>query len=106
MKRSIGAVLITMWLSVAGVAVAGEAPSRPPGVAAENWVAVSDRLGIVLVEPIAPTDRVPRGPMPAPPADNVLLLKPPMGGYFMVKLGSSWTRLVIIEPIKGPAGVG
>ncbi len=105
MKRSIGAVLAMLWLS-ASVSVAGEAPSRPPGVTAENWVAVSDRLGIVLVQPIAPTDRAPRGPVPNQPGDNPLLLKPPMGGYFMVKVGSSWTRLVIVEPIKGPGDVG
>jgi len=35
-----------------------------------------------------------------------LLLRPPVSGYFMVKGASGWTRLVIVEPVKGPADVG
>jgi len=44
--------------------------------------------------------------MQMPPGGMPLLLKPPVGGYFMVKGAGGWTRLVVIEPMKGPADVG
>jgi hypothetical protein len=76
--------------------------NRPAGVTAEEWVPVSDRLGIVLVPPA-----VSREPLIAPMSPTTLLmvrpLKPAVGGYFMVRGPSGWVRLVLIEPVKGPA---
>ena len=81
------------------------APSdRPAGVTAEEWVPVSDRLGIVLVPPPA-ASREPLK-MPIAPTALILPLKPAVGGYFMVKGASGWVRLVVIEPAKGPADAG
>jgi hypothetical protein len=37
---------------------------------------------------------------------GALLLKPPVGGYFMVKGVAGWTRLVVMEPLKGPGDAG
>lgn len=41
-----------------------------------------------------------------PPGGTQLLLKPPVGGYFMVKGARGWTRLIVVEPAKGPADAG
>jgi hypothetical protein len=71
--------------------------NRPPGVAERNWVPVSDRLGVVLAES-------PKAPMAVSP--QVLLLEPPVGGYFMVKGRFGWIRLVVVEPAKGPGSAG
>jgi hypothetical protein len=30
----------------------------------------------------------------------------PVNGYLMVKRGSVWQRLVVIDPIKGPGSAG
>jgi len=100
MKRIAYATLVILSLSLNSyLSVAAGAQDRPAGVAAANWVPVSDRLGIVLVQSEAPA-AVPI------PNSQPLLLKPPVPGYFMVKGANGWTRLVIIEPVKGPADVG
>lgn len=125
MKRLAYAPIAALLLSLSYVSLSADPPDRPAGVAAENWVAVSDRLGIVLVEPtglsglgdrlemvlVDPggrTSRLPRDPGPivqlAP--SQALLLKPPVGGYFMVKGANGWTRLVVFEPVKGPGDAG
>jgi hypothetical protein len=33
-------------------------------------------------------------------------LTPPTPGYFMLKGASGWSRLVVIEPLKGPSAAG
>jgi hypothetical protein len=81
------------------------APSnRPTGVSAEEWVPVSDRVGIVLVQPPAASAE----PMNNPVSPTVLLrlLRPALGGYFMVRGAGGWVRLIVIEPAKGPADAG
>jgi hypothetical protein len=30
----------------------------------------------------------------------------PVGGYLMVKRGSLWQRVVIVDPVKGPGAAG
>jgi hypothetical protein len=99
MKRIAYATLAILSLSlVSYTSVAADAQDRPAGVTAANWVPVSNRLGIVLVQSEAPT--------PTPIPRTSLLLKPPVHGYYMVKGANGWTRLVIVEPVKGPADVG
>jgi hypothetical protein len=99
MKRFACGTLAILSLSLASyTSFATDAPDRPAGVTAANWVPVSDRLGIVLVQREAPVA------MPVPRTS--LLLKPPVTGYYMVKGANGWTRLVIVEPVKGPADVG
>jgi hypothetical protein len=75
---------------------AAAAPDRPKGVDIKDWVPISDRLGIVLVHH-----------QPAAAAGGqALLLRPPTNGYFMVKGADGWSRLVIVEPPKGPGEAG
>jgi len=98
MKRLAIASSAIVVLALSYAVISAEAPNRPAGVAANEWVAVSDSLGIVLVKE---SDRQARAMSP-----GALLLKPPVGGYFMVKGASGWTRLILSEPIKGPADAG
>jgi len=97
MKRLAYASIIAVMLSMSFGAIAEEASDRPAGVAAADWVPVSNRLGIVLLHREAPA---------AGSSHQALLLTPPVDGYFMVKVVDGWTRLVIIEPRKGPADIG
>ncbi|MET0281524.1 MAG: hypothetical protein ABW278_10435 [Steroidobacteraceae bacterium] len=109
MKRFIVGAVITAIAVISYVAVPAATAERPAGVTAKEWVSISASLGIVLVAGEAPivgrvdpdtrTTKLPPGGVP-------LLLKPPVGGYFMVKGAGGWTRLVVIEPTKGPADVG
>jgi hypothetical protein len=97
-------------------AVGADAPNRPPGVNASEWAPVSDTLGIVLVQqsygagdphvagPAGPGDDRGR-PLPITPQMG-LFLSPPANGYFMVKRGGRWLRLVVVEPFKGPGDAG
>jgi hypothetical protein len=97
MKRLAYASLAALLLLSSFASFSADPPDRPTGVKAEEWVAVSDRLGIVLVPQTG-------GYVAVPP--TALLLEPPVGGYFMVKGAFGWARLVVIEPVKGPAGAG
>lgn len=97
MKRLAYASVIAVMLSMSFAAIAEEASDRPAGVAAADWVPVSNRLGIVLHHRKSPA---------VGSFDQALLLTPPVDGYFMVKVVDGWTRLVVIEPRKGPADIG
>jgi hypothetical protein len=109
MKRLIIGAAITAIAAISFVAISADAPDRPDGVSAKNWISVSARLGIVLVEGEAPTvgrvdpdtklSQIPPGGLP-------LLFTPPAGGYFMIKGASGWSRLVVVEPLKGPGSAG
>lgn len=100
MKRVAYAAVAVLSLSlISYTSVAANVPDRPAGVAAVDWIPVSDRLGIVLVHREAS--------MPvALPSSQPLLLKPPVSGYYMVRGANGWTRLIIVEPAKGPGDVG
>src|SRR5436189_268139 len=101
MKRLAYASLAALLL-VTSVTLSADPSNRPTGVTAENWVPVTDRLGIVLVPPPAASG----DPVVIPQTALLLPLKPPAGGYFMVKGANGWVRLVVIEPAKGPANAG
>jgi hypothetical protein len=88
-------ISVTLILSKA---VGAGAPERPPGVTATQWAAITDSLGVVL----APEQQ--RNPIPVSP--TALLVLPPVEGYFMVKQGSTWRRLILVEPVKGPGAAG
>ena len=126
MKRLAPLAIATLLFASSWAVLSADPPDRPAGVTAANWIPVSDRLGIVLEQPAAPMTRARdaveirdgslrgRTIMPDPeggsrfaaPTGQALFLKPPVGGYFMVKGVSGWTRLVIYEPVKGPGEAG
>jgi hypothetical protein len=95
--KSLGVMsLVAASLLVVHFASGATVPDRPAGVEARNWIPVSGTLGFVVVAPDTP--------MVA--SRDALLLMPPAEGYFMAKTGSGWRRLVIVEPVKGPAETG
>jgi len=110
MNRLVIGVAVASMAAISYVAISAGAPDRPAGVSAKEWIPISDSLGIVMVprEPTAIMGRVDpdKRTMQLPPAGMPLLLKPPVDGYFMVKGLGGWTRLVVVEPMKGPADVG
>jgi hypothetical protein len=75
-------------------------PDRPAGVDAQHWIPVSDKMGFVVTTPqsvpgaLVTTDRQP------------LLLAPPAEGYFTVRGGIGWQRIIIQDPLKGPGTSG
>jgi hypothetical protein len=99
MRAFAGLVLVAsaFLASSAGGASGTATPDRPPGIAAADWVPLSSSLGVVLVHAQRP---------PAFPARDAtaLLLVPPEEDYLMVRRGSRWVRLVVVDPAKG-AGV-
>lgn len=94
MKLSLVLLIVSF---IATPAFAVEPPDRPIGVEAKNWIAITDKLGFVVVATTEPT--IPRleGPSRqlllnevAPPA--------PAAGYFVIKTEDGWRRLVVMAP--------
>jgi hypothetical protein len=103
---------------VAG-AIGADAPNRPPGVSPNEWAPISDSMGVVLVDQQPTAMDAPIAPSPASGAatrnigagaGNIAgggaALIAPVNGYLMVKRGSVWQRLIVIEPVKGPGSAG
>jgi hypothetical protein len=113
MKMLVTAGAIVLVSAVAVMhAIGADAPNRPEGVALSQWAPVSDTLGIVLVPqtftPDRPNPRLPSDSQAKPFMQHLdgAVLASPANGYFMVKRGGHWVRLVVIEPIKGPGDAG
>ncbi len=100
MKRLIVGAAIAVIAAISYVAISADAPDRPDGVSDKNWISVSARLGIVVVDGEAPTMSQ------ISPPGLPLLYPPPAGGYFMIKGASGWSRLVVVAPLKGPGSAG
>jgi hypothetical protein len=98
MKSSVlvSAILATAF-ALSPVVHSADAPDRPPGVAKEAWIPINDRVGFVVV---------PSTKEPVRASPQTLMLMPPVSGYFMLKGTSGWTRMVIVEPLRGPADAG
>lgn len=76
------------------VAKGADAPGRPPGVSATGWIAITDKLGFVVVS---------RSNTPeVPTAGQGSMLTRPVEGYFMVKGAMGWRRVVLVEPPTDP----
>jgi hypothetical protein len=105
-------LLVLVGAVVAVHAVGADAPNRPPGVSAAEWAPVSATLGIVLVQQglgAADFDRIAPADSEGKSASGDFggaILSPPENGYFMVKRGGRWARLVVVEPLKGPGDSG
>lgn len=122
MKRAIIGAAIAATAIASFVTISGDAPDRPAGVTASEWIPITDSFGIVLMQTHPPVtgsgDAIemlesqngllvpPRGGSSSTPSSTMLLLRPPVGGYFMVKGAGGWTRLIVVEPVKGPGDAG
>jgi hypothetical protein len=120
--HAITAVAVLATIAIVG-AVGADAPGRPPGVSAQEWAPISDTMGVVLDQPLPPAGEA-NGPTPpsvdgqgqriGPTGGNRVIgggvlgaaLIPPISGYLMVKRGSTWQRIIIVEPVKGPGPAG
>jgi hypothetical protein len=98
MKRMlmIGIAVAVVSLAAAALVSGQTAPNRPQGVSAKQWIPISDKLGFVVLP------RVSIGSGSADP--DVLQVKLPVEGYFMVKDNTGWSRVAITEPVFGPGG--
>jgi hypothetical protein len=100
MKTIYIVVLVLLSAFAIHFANGASSPDRPAGVAAENWIPVTDKMGFVVTTAQTSlgarvtTDRQP------------LLLTPPAEGYFMVHTGNVWQRIIIQDPMKGPGTSG
>jgi hypothetical protein len=93
MKAFLASVLLVVSVIALSSAVSADSPDRPPGVAAADWVPISDSLGIILLHDDRKTlDLDPFGAGPGKGAAN---------GYFMVKDHGVWRRLVVVQPFAG-----
>jgi hypothetical protein len=98
MKRAlIAGGLLATAIAVIPFARSDDIQGRPPGISANDWVPISDRVGFVLVR----SNKLPHATDP-----QVLMLKPPASGYFMLKGASGWTRMLIVDPSRGPSDAG
>jgi hypothetical protein len=94
------ALLILVSVLTLHFALGASTPDRPAGVDAQHWIPVSDKMGFVETTSdgypgaLVTTDRQP------------LLLAPPAEGYFMVRTGNGWQRIMIKDPLKGPGTAG
>jgi hypothetical protein len=98
MKRIliISSAIAVTSLACAAVVSGQTVSNRPQGVSAKQWIPVSDKMGFVVL---------PAVPIASGSADpDVLMVKPPVEGYFMVKDGTGWSRIAITEPVFGPGG--
>jgi hypothetical protein len=121
--HAVAAVAVLATIAIVG-ALGADAPSRPPGVSAQEWAPISDTLGVVLEQPLPPAGDA-DGPAAQPSVDGqdqrlsriggnrtvpggVLgaALIPPISGYLMVKRGNAWQRVILVEPVKGPGPAG
>jgi hypothetical protein len=101
MQKVVGAAALAAVLGALAIAAnsAGSA-DRPPGVDQADWIAITDRFGLVVVPP-------PKQPVNIVLTDPTVLLmelRPAVGGYFMVRRGNAWVRVVVVEPTGGPGG--
>jgi hypothetical protein len=87
-KLLAAAVLILASIVTVHYVFADDTSDRPNGVAAGNWIQVSDRLGFVIE------------PLGFPPGGDrqILLIKQPLRGYFSAKTAGGWQRLAIENP--------
>jgi hypothetical protein len=110
MKRLVVGAAVAVIVMISYIATSADGSDRPAGVSAKQWVSIGPSLGIVLLSNEAPTvgrvDSSDPRQVPVPAGAVPLLLKPPVGGYFMVKGAGGWSRLVVVEPLKGPADAG
>jgi hypothetical protein len=93
MKAIAAALLILASVLTIHFANGASGPDRPAGIEGRNWIPVSDKMGFVETSS-----------HPFPPADA--MLAPPAEGYFMIRTGNGWHRIIINNPIKGPGSSG
>ena len=98
MKAIATSLLILASVLTIHFALGASSPDRPAGVDAQHWIPVSDKMGFVVTTP--------RFYPPVVSDAEALLLADPAEGYFMVRMGNGWQRIIIQDPLKGPGTSG
>ena len=93
MKVMAATLLIVLSVLAIHFALGASSPDRPAGVEERDWIPVSDKMGFVETTP-----------RHFPPEFGTLA--PPAEGYFMIRAGSVWQRIIIDNPLKGPGSSG
>jgi len=116
MRNLTALLIVAVSALVLARAMGADAPERPPGVEASEWIAINDSLGIVVAPPLPGGGPGLAGLTARRSAPGVALtpgspigiseLVPPTEGYLMVKRGLVWHRLQLVEPVKGPGPAG
>jgi hypothetical protein len=83
-----GALFVAVALALAPFVRSENVPNRPPGVGANAWIPLNDRLGFVVT---------PETKFSVNASRNALLLAPPVSGYFMIRGASRWFRVVLVD---------
>jgi|SRR5690606_3768260 hypothetical protein len=94
-----GSAMIALFL-VSYLALSAEPKDVPPGIAPENWVAIGDELGLVLVADSSLVE-VPDGFKDLSGqrrSDRPLLRISGATGYLMVKRNGRWSHVEIVRP--------
>lgn len=102
MNMKLLAVLILVIASALAAQLTSGADdsNRPVDVEPENWIAISENLGFVVVASRGvPLDRS-RQLLLVPPEALSSALLPPVKGYFMAKGQYGWQRLSMAEPME------
>ena len=79
MNKTIGLLLATVVLIGVGPHALSSSASLPPGISADNWIAVGDRAGFVLTN-----------------GDSLVGSTTSVGvarGYFMLRRAGTWLRI-------------
>jgi hypothetical protein len=93
----VAGAILAMALAISPFVHSSDTADRPTGVAENAWIPINDRVGFVVVPPT-------NGPVRVSP--QVLMLTPAVSGYFVLKGSAGWTRMVIVEPLRGPGEAG
>jgi hypothetical protein len=92
-------VVMLVLVLITSIASAADEGTRPAGVEPRNWIAITERLGFVVVNekksfpPFAPP-----GGLLMPPDSVSAEHRPPRKGYFVVKTEAGWERLTVVAP--------
>ena len=102
MNMKLLAVLILVIASAfaAQLTSGADDTDRPVDVEPENWLAINENLGFVVVASRGISAERSRQLLLAPPEALSSVLLPPVKGYFMAKGQFGWQRLSMEEPAE------
>jgi len=98
MKALVRVISIVTIMLVTWVANAADSADRPAGIVARNWIAITERLGFVVVDDKKVFPPLVTGALLVPPDSVSAEHRPPRKGYFVVKTEAGWERLTVVAP--------
>lgn len=105
MKYLYFASVTILLVAISYAAVSASTVDRPSGIDERDWIAVTDRLGLVLISNGSPVEVSNEYSGPQHRPDRKLLMVRPATGYFMVRSPGGWTRLQLVEATQPVASL-